>query len=104
MSAPMSGNVGILRHEQSEAAAPAAAVVRQAEAMGEEWRRWEGEVVNGVFPLQRFLNGSDHSAVFLTEDKAHQHAAIKIIPADRTADGDTALVLEDGGHPVAIRT
>jgi TonB family protein len=84
MSAPMSGNVGILRHEQSEAAAPAAAVVRQAEAMGEEWRRWEGEVINGAFPLLRFLNASDHSAVFLTEDKAHEHAAIKLIPADRT--------------------
>ncbi|HSY46065.1 MAG TPA: protein kinase [Steroidobacteraceae bacterium] len=53
--------------------------------MTEGWRRWEGEVVNGVFPLQRFLNGSDHSAVFLTEDKAHQYAAIKIIPADKVA-------------------
>ena len=53
--------------------------------MTEGWRRWEGEVVNAVFPLQRFLNGSDHSAVFLTEDKAHQHAAIKIIPADKVA-------------------
>lgn len=53
--------------------------------MMEGWRRWEGELVNGVFPLQRFLNSSDHSAVFLTEDKAHQHAAIKIIPADKVA-------------------
>jgi len=84
MSAPMSGNVGILRHGQSEAAAPAPAVVRQAEAMTEEWRRWEGEVINGAFPLLRFLNASDHSAVFLTEGKAHEYAAIKLIPADRT--------------------
>src|SRR5579863_3611512 len=77
MSAPMSGNVGILRHG-------APAVVRQAEAMTEEWRRREGEVVNAVFPLLRFLNASDHSAVFLTEGKAHERAAIKLIPADRT--------------------
>jgi outer membrane biosynthesis protein TonB len=53
--------------------------------MTEGWRRWEGEVINAVFPLQRFLNGSDHSAVFLTEDNAHQYAAIKIIPADKVA-------------------
>jgi hypothetical protein len=53
--------------------------------MTEGWRRWEGQVVNALFPLRRFLNGSDHSAVFLTEDKAHNYAAIKIIPADRVA-------------------
>ena len=43
----------------------------RSKTMTEGWRRWEGEVVNAVFPLQRFLNGSDHSAVFLTEDKTH---------------------------------
>jgi eukaryotic-like serine/threonine-protein kinase len=58
--------------------------------MTEGWRRWEGEVVNAVFPLLRFLNGSDHSAVFLTESKTLRQAAIKIIPADRAA-ADTQL-------------
>ena len=51
----------------------------------EAWPTWQGEVVNGVYPLRRFLSGSDHSAVFLTECKAQNvpDAAIKIIPAER---------------------
>ncbi len=52
--------------------------------MTEFWRQREGEVVNGVFPLRRLLTATDHSAVFLTECKAHNlaNAAIKLIPAD----------------------
>ena len=55
-----------------------------AAAMVSEWKRWEGQVVDGQFPLKKFLGGSDHSAVFLTErrGKDPQKAAIKIIPAD----------------------
>src|SRR6202035_4553298 len=51
----------------------------------EVWPQWQGEVVNGVYPLRRFLNGSDHSAVFLTDCKAQNiaNAAIKIVPAER---------------------
>jgi len=44
------------------------------------WTSWEGSVVEGRFPLQRWLGGSDHSAVFLTEWHS-QKAAIKLIPA-----------------------
>ncbi len=52
--------------------------------MTEFWRQWEGEVVNGVFPLRRLLKDSDHSAVFLTDCTAQNlsDAAIKIVPAD----------------------
>ncbi len=52
--------------------------------MTEVWTRWEGQVVNGVYPLRRFLNASDHSAVFLTETTTAGclNAAIKIVPAD----------------------
>jgi TonB family protein len=52
--------------------------------MTEVWTKWEGEVINGAFPLRRFLSGSDHSGVFLTEYKAQNFpsAAIKIVPAD----------------------
>jgi TonB family protein len=52
--------------------------------MTEVWTKWEGEVVNETFPLRRFLRGSDHSGVFLTEYKAQNiaDAAIKIVPAD----------------------
>jgi outer membrane biosynthesis protein TonB len=50
----------------------------------EVWTEWEGQVVNGLFPLRRFLGGSNHSAVFLTEYKAANVAdvAIKFVPAD----------------------
>jgi TonB family protein len=52
--------------------------------MTEVWTKWEGVVINGAFPLRRFLSGSDHSGVFLTEYKAKNfaNAAIKILPAD----------------------
>jgi len=52
--------------------------------MSELWTKWEGEVINRTFPLRRFLSGSDHSGVFLTEYKAQDlpNAAIKIVPAD----------------------
>jgi TonB family protein len=51
--------------------------------MSEVWRKWEGQVVNGVFPLRRLIGASDHSAVFLTECKAHgiADAALKLIQA-----------------------
>ena len=50
----------------------------------EIWSKWESQVVNGIFPLRRFLGRSNHSVVFLTECRAQNlaNAAIKIIPAD----------------------
>jgi serine/threonine protein kinase len=50
----------------------------------EIWTKWESQVVNGSFPLRRFLGRSNHSVVFLTECRAQNlaNAAIKIIPAD----------------------
>jgi TonB family protein len=72
------------------------------------WTKWEGEIVNGLFPLRRLLSGSDHSAVFLTQYGAENlpTAAIKIVPADRaTAEAQlshwrTAAALL---HPHLIR-
>ena len=51
--------------------------------MTEVWTKWEGQTINGVFPLRRFLSASDHSAVFLTEYKAQNlpNAALKLVPA-----------------------
>ena len=48
------------------------------------WTQWESQVVNGVYPLRRFLGGSNHSAVFLTEYRAENlaDAAIKFVPTD----------------------
>lgn len=50
----------------------------------EIWTKWESQVVNGIYPLRRFLGRSNHSVVFLTDCKTQKlpNAAIKIIPAD----------------------
>jgi hypothetical protein len=51
--------------------------------MSEFWKQWESQVVNGLYPLRRFLGASTHSAVFLTEHgAANTAAAIKFIRAD----------------------
>jgi serine/threonine protein kinase len=50
----------------------------------EIWTKWESQIVNGLFPLRRFLGRSNHSVVFLTDHKSQglSKAAIKLIPAD----------------------
>jgi TonB family protein len=61
--------------------------------MAEAIKQWEGQIVNGKYPLRRFLGESDHSAVFLTEYGAGepQAAAIKLVPAESaTADSQLA--------------
>ncbi len=53
----------------------------------DSWKHWEGQVVNGEFPLHRYLGGSRHSAVFLTNRGTEaagaapmaQTAAIKLV-------------------------
>ena len=52
--------------------------------MTEIWTKWESQIINGAFPLRRFLGKSNHSVVFLTEYKAQNlpNAAIKLVPAD----------------------
>jgi TonB family protein len=59
--------------------------------MSQLWEKWQGQVVNGVLPLQRYLGASGHSGVFLTELPKRQLStvAIKLVPAGR---GDMALV------------
>ncbi len=46
--------------------------------MSEGWRQWQGRTVNNQYPLQAFLGGSDHSAVFLTVAPDGTKAAIKL--------------------------
>jgi TonB family protein len=52
--------------------------------MSRDWKQWEGQMVNGSFPLRQYLGGSDHSAVYLTERRGRdpQKAAIKLIAVD----------------------
>lgn len=53
-----------------------------------DWTKWESLVINGAYPLRRFLRRSDHSVVFLTEHEAQNLpvAAIKLIPAEPSLD------------------
>lgn len=65
-------------------------------------KRWEGQIVEGRFPLRQYLGGSERSAVFLTERGNGQKAAIKLIPLDRsTADPQLARWKQVAGlsHP-----
>src|SRR5580698_7952557 len=56
-----------------------------SEPVLEPWPRWEGEVINGQYPLLRLLDGSPHSAVFATRATGQEApaAAIKIVPIER---------------------
>jgi TonB family protein len=52
--------------------------------MPHAWKQWESQVVNGEFPLLRYLGDSEHSGVFLTEFHRGERllkAAIKLIPS-----------------------
>ncbi len=60
--------------------------------MTETWEQWVGQSVNGKFCLRRYLGGSQHSAVFLTDydDREPQSAAIKLI-AESAPDAERQL-------------
>jgi TonB family protein len=74
--------------------------------MSETWTQWEGHILNGEFPLQRYLGGSDHSAVFLTERTGEPQRAVKFISVD-PADRDSQLLRWKAAvaltHPNLIR-
>jgi eukaryotic-like serine/threonine-protein kinase len=58
--------------------------VEPSEFANEVWTRLQGHVVNGVFPLGRYLGCSDHSGVFLTRSAGHPaEVAIKLVPTNR---------------------
>jgi TonB family protein len=77
--------------------------------MSETWKQWEGRTVDGRFPLQSYLGGSDQSAVFLTLMQSatgdSEKAAIKLISAP--ADAEKQLLhwklAGELSHPNLIR-
>jgi TonB family protein len=76
--------------------------------MSDVWTKWEGHVVDGAFPLRRYLGGSDHGGVFLTEHPAQNlpNAALKLVPAIPTlAESQLAHwnVAANLDHPHLIR-
>src|SRR6185369_6506611 len=50
-------------------------------SIGGVWARLEGQVIDGQFPLHRFLGSSEHSGVFVTESVrlAPSQAALKLV-------------------------
>src|SRR6202158_2741936 len=61
--------------------------------MSDVWTQCEGQVIDNKFRLQRYLGGTEDSAVFLTQlaGSPAQKAAIKFIPAGTTADLQRSL-------------
>ncbi len=56
-----------------------------AEAVAPIWSGWQGAVINGLYPLESLVKGSEHSAIFATECKGLgvPNAALKIVPIER---------------------
>jgi len=73
-----------------------------------DWTALENQVVNGLYPLRRFLAASRHSVVFLSEYEAKEpfDVAIKLVPADpsraeaQVAQWEAAAALS---HPHLVR-
>ncbi|MFZ0817404.1 MAG: TonB family protein [Candidatus Sulfotelmatobacter sp.] len=67
----------------------------------------EGRVIEGKFPLQQRLGGSDHSAAFLTERSGEPHkAAIKLTPSEGIDEDSQLSRWADAAklsHPHVIR-
>lgn len=58
--------------------------VEPSDLMGEVWTRLQGHVINGVFPLGRYLGCSNHSGVFLTvSERSPLEVAVKLVPTNR---------------------
>ena len=76
-------------------------------AITEFWPQCQNEVINGLYPLRRLLNGSDHSAVFTTECAAQglDTAAVKIVPVERVTLAQLAhwRTVAAQSHPHLIR-
>ncbi len=50
-----------------------------------EWKNWQGQTINGKFPLGEYLGGSENSAVFLTTLSPPQKIAVKLLAMDGNA-------------------
>lgn len=75
--------LGDRRHDSAARGGHVSAEIH--ESFDEVWTRWQGHVINGVYPLGRYLGCSDHSGVFLTPSAApgRSEIAIKLVPANR---------------------
>jgi len=74
--------------------------------MTASWTEWQGMVVDGTFYLDRYLGGTEGSAVYLTDwGEENKPAAIKLIAAD--ADAESHLLrwklASELNHPNLLR-
>jgi serine/threonine protein kinase len=81
--------------------------VEASDLTSEVWTRWQGHVINGAFPLGRYLGCSDHSGVFLTRSAGRTaDVAIKLVPTNRAlAESQLPRWKRAGGltHPHLLR-
>ena len=62
------------------------------------WKRWEGQSLDSVFPLERCLGGTDRGAVFETQFQGGL-AAVKIVPGTPTGKENSAGL----SHPALVQ-
>lgn len=62
--------------------------------MRDDWKKFEGQVLNKKFPLERFLGSTSYGAVFLTQSPPPQpkNIAIKFISSGAKADFQVSLL------------
>jgi TonB family protein len=66
-------------------------------AVTRDWAQWQGETVDGVFRLDRYLGGNEHSGVFATEFNGKK-AAIKLRAGEPRSEPGAEL-----SHPNLLR-
>ena len=75
--------------------------------MRDDWKKFEGQVVNKMFTLQAFLGSTSHSAVFATQSPPPQakNLAIKFVSAGARADAHVSLLQRASllSHPNILR-
>ena len=75
--------------------------------MRDDWKKFEGHLLNNKFPLQTLLGSTSYSAVFLTQSPGpeRKNIAIKLITSGAKADCQAALLQRASklGHPHLLR-
>jgi len=75
--------------------------------MRDDWKKLEGQVVNKMFPLRKFLGSTSHSGVFLTQSghEPPKSLAIKFISGGAKADSQVSLLQRASklSHPNLLR-
>ena len=75
--------------------------------MRDEWKKFEGQVLNNKLPLQKLLGSTSYSAVFLTQSPPpeRKNLAVKLVAPGAKADCQAALLQRASklNHPNLLR-